>query len=340
MRGVDVILVTFNSERDISECVKALLFQREVDINIIIVDNGSSDRTLDILRAEFPQIDIHANSMNLGYPKACNVGLRFLSNDYVAFVNPDNSGDPKWIATAIRSLDANPTAGACQARLLLANDRKRLNSRGNQANLLFFGWPDGYMELDESPLKTVAIPFASGGASIYTRVCIEKCGGYDETHFVYGEDLELGLRLFLYGYDVILSPDSIVYHKYEFKPSPEKYFHLEKGRILAFLKIYRWRTILFMSPLFVVSEMAVLMKATLEGWLPQKLRSYLAVLLNLEQVTKGRRKVQAERIRSDGELLTLLRGSLSFAPLSNSGFMTIGNRLLEKYRDFLLRIDL
>lgn len=340
MRGVDVVLVTFNSQRDILECVNALLMQKEVNLNIIVVDNGSSDRTVDILRVEYPQIKILANSTNLGYSKACNVGLRFLSHDYVAFVNPDNIGDPQWIASAIRTLDANPTAGACQAKLLLANDRKRLNSRGNQANLLFFGWPDGYMELDESPLMVVKIPFASGGASIYTRSCIETCGGYDETHFVYGEDLELGLRLFLYGYDVVLSPDSIVYHKYEFRPSPEKYFHLEKGRILIFLKIYHWRTMLFILPLFILTELAVLGKAAFEGWLPQKFRSYLAVLLNLAQVMRERRKVQTERVRSDGELVRLLKGSLSFAPLQDSRLVTIWSRLLEKYRDFLLLLDL
>lgn len=340
MIGVDVILVTFNSQRDIAECVNALLMQEDVNLHIIIVDNASSDCTVEILRAEYPQIKILSNSTNLGYSKACNVGLRFLSHDYVAFVNPDNIGDSKWIASAIEVLGVNPTVGGCQAKLLLANDRSRLNSRGNQANILFFGWPDGYMELDESPLKVVTIPFASGGASIYTRSCIEECGGYDETHFVYGEDLELGLRLFLYGYDVVLSPDSVVYHKYEFRPSPEKYFHLEKGRILIFLKIYHWRTVLFMLPLFVLTELAVLAKAAFGGWLPQKLRSYLAVLLNLEQVMGERRKVQTERVRSDGELVRLLRGSLSFAPLGDSGIVTIWNRLLEKYRDFLLLIDL
>lgn len=340
MRDVDVILVTHNSQRDIAECVDALLAQRGVNLNITVVDNASSDQTLEILRARFPEIRILTHSRNLGYSRACNTGLRFLSNDYVAFVNPDNIGDSNWIVNAVGTLEENPTAGGCQARLLLYSERSRLNSRGNQANILFFGWPDGHLELDDVQLSPVRIPFASGGASVYTRECIERVGGYNEAQFLYSEDLELGLRAFLFGYEVILSPNSIVYHKYEFKPSPEKYGYLETGRMLVLIEMYGWRAVILMSPLYLLTELAVLAKAAAEGWLSKKLRSYFSVLTNLDPAMRRRREVQRGRTRSDKELIGLLKGGLYFSPLESSRILTVGNTLFEKYRSFLLTVAL
>jgi len=337
---VRVVIVTFNNAPDILECLESILSQKSVRPEVVVVDNASTDSTVELIRSKFPEVKVIQNKENMGFGHACNEGIEGLTSDYVAFVNPDTLSDPSFLSCAISELISVPLAGACQARMMLYDCRERVNSHGNEANILLFSWPNGYMELvppNDMPRK---IPYASGCAAVYTRICLEGIGGFDDLFFMYFEDVELGLRAQLAGYDSRYSPSSVVYHKYRFKESPQRYFLLERNRILTMLIVFRKRTILAISPLAIAVELGVLAEAFFGGWYVEKIAAYGSLLRHAGHVLRKRRIVRDLRVRHDKELVQSLRGGVTFFPLRESAIVGIANRLFEKYRVFLLNMDI
>jgi hypothetical protein len=222
---------------------------------------------------------------------------------------------------------------------MLSADRTKLNTRGNEANFLFFAWPGGYGELPNKLDFPRRIAFASGCAAIYRTESLKRIGNFDESFFMYGEDADLGIRLFLAGLETLYCPDGVVYHKYEYRESNWKYQLLERNRLLILLKIYRRRTLLAMLPVIAASEIGVISKALSGGWMAYKMRSYGGVVKRIRELMAKRREIQNTRVRSDADLLSMLKGGIYFPAMDFSSFKR-GNALLEKYRNFLLGMRL
>jgi len=337
MTKVRVIIVTYNSEGDIVECVESIMANRSIDLEIIVVDNASADRTIDSIKDRFPQVKIIENHENLGYV-GNNLALTEPLPDLIAFVNPDTKSNGKWLGIIVEQLKGDAKIGAYQPKILLYHDPTNLNSRGNEANFLFFGWPDGYGEADSLNDEPRKIPFASGCAAVYRGDCIAKLKGFDDSFFMYGEDVDLGVRLFLLGYDTMYVPDAIIYHKYKFKQSGERYYLLERNRLRILLKTYRVRTLVALLPIIIASESGIILRSVREGWLRRKLFAYGAVTRHLPDLMKKRQEVQGYRTRTDAELIRALKGAMTFSPLEGSAVVKKGNELLDKYREFLMRL--
>jgi GT2 family glycosyltransferase len=175
---------------------------------------------------------------------------------------------------------------------------------------------------------------------LFRREVLETTKGFDPLYFMYGEDLDLGIRTFLLGWDVLYSPDATIYHKYQYRESASKFFFLERNRLLTMLKVYRVRTILFLFPLLLASETAAIVRASRDRWLGEKLRGYGSVLAHVKYLSSARKEVQLTRARSDNDLISLLKGAMKFEPLTKSSTIAIGNIILEKYRSFLLGLRL
>ena len=340
MKKLRVVVVTHDNENDIAESLGSLVSQTEIDLDLFVVDSGSIDHTVDEVRSLFPRVRIIETGHNVGFAEGCNRGLSPPVPEIVAFVNPDTWSDTEWLARAVMDLDANSKAGAIQPRIMLRDNRTKLNSRGNEGNILFFGWPEGYGEECQDPGAIRRISFPSGCAVLLRREVLEATKGFDPLYFMYGEDLDLGIRTYLLGWDVLYSPHATIYHKYQYHESAFKFFLLERNRFLTMFKVYRVRTILFLLPLLLASETAVIIRASRERWLGEKLRGYGSVLAHLKYLRCARKEVQLTRTRSDNDLISLLKGVMEFEPLAKSSTIAIGNIILEKYRRFLLGLRL
>lgn len=338
---VTIIVVTYNNEMDIVECLGSLLSQRDVLSDIVVMDNASADNTVSLVESRFATVKVKRNSVNLGYAEGINRALDEGISEYVAVINADTLSESSWISRAILELERNPGAGICQPKILLYDNRSNLNSRGNEANFLFFGWPDGYGSVDPACGEvTRKIPFPSGCALVCRAECMRQLEGFDESYFMYGEDLDFGLRAFLMGWDVVYSPSSTVFHKYRFRESPSKYYLLERNRITTLLKTYKLRTLATILPSLVVAEIGVVSKAWTDGWIREKVLSYGAVLQRLPSILGKRKVLQAKRRRSDSDLIRILKGGLQFEEFDPTWHIAAGNRFLDKYYDFLTRMRL
>jgi len=340
-KRVRVIVVTHNSMHDIQVCISSLLSQKGITLEIVVVDNASIDGTPEYIKSEYgSQIRLVPLSKNIGYAGGCNSGLWQPLPDYIVFLNADTEGDEWWLHNAISVMDLNPSCGACQPVVLLYDKRNLLNTRGNESNFLFIAWPDGFGEKWDSNERVRRIAFASGCAAIYRKQVLEDIGGFDESYFMYCEDLDLGLRAFLFGYDTLLSPLSIVYHKYNPRLSGTKYYLLERNRIMTLFKIYRVRTLTAILPVFLLTESALLAKSFLEGWAVHKLKCYAYLVRNLPLLMERRRQTQRIRVREDTDLLTMLSGAVEFSGIPSTHSFEIGNSVFEKYLKFLRTLKL
>jgi len=335
---IRLIVLTYDSEKDIQDCLDSLTFQMGTKHEIFVTDNASRDNTPSLVSNNYPSLKLIQNPDNYGYSKGNNISLESPLPEFVAFINPDTLSAQDWVAEAVRVLKSNPKIGAVQPRIMLFDDRTKLNSQGNEANFLFFAWPEGYGKSLNSQDTHRRIAFASGCAAVYRSECLEIIGHFDESFFMYGEDTDLGMRLFLAGYDTMYCPDGVIYHKYRFKESGWKYQLLERNRLMILLKTYRKKTLLALLPIMAVSELGVILKARSEGWLTHKIRSYGGVIRRLPILLNNRKKLQTIRVRSDSELISLLKGAITFSPLNSSSSLKKGNELLDKYREFLIQL--
>jgi GT2 family glycosyltransferase len=340
MFKVRVVIVTFNNQNDIVECLESLSNQAGVIKDVVVIDNASSDKTLELLRNEFPEVKIIENSVNRGFTSAVNQGLTRPLPEYVALLNPDTCSKQDWLYHASKVLESNPTLGACQATVLLHDRRNTINSNGNVANFLMFGWPGGFEQVYDGKKTVRSVIYPSGCAVVFRRDCLEKVEGLDELMFMYHDDLDIGLRAFLLGCDSACSGEAIVFHKYAYRESPRKFYFLERNRIISLLKLYGVATLAMMFPILLVTEIAIWMKALREGWLSEKVLGYGSILKHTRVIWKARAAIQTRRERSDSQLIEHLRGSLVFRPVEHEMLAKTGNKLLDKYRQFLLGLRL
>jgi GT2 family glycosyltransferase len=156
-------------------------------------------------------------------------------------------------------------------------------------------------------------------------------GLFDEDYYIASqEDAELGVRLRLAGYDIIVVPTSHVYHKYKFSRA-DKLALLERSRPLLLFKILQKRTLLFILPAFLLVELAVLIYALKQGWLREKLYSYIYLFKNWRHILEGRRRIRRIRKWGDGVLLPWLKGGIYFQEIGTPALTYVLNPFLEAY---------
>lgn len=316
---VSIIVVNTNELHHLKRCLPSLARQNYPDYEVIVVDNVSSDGSLEYIAETFPWVRVVRNRANLGYAGANNVGLQHASGDYFAVLNPDTEVEAGWLQALIQTLEQHPQAGMATPKILLLENRERLNTCGNNVSLTGLTFCRGLDESGDRYNQLERIAAVSGAAFVMRRQVWEQIGGFDENFFIYFEETDLSLRASLAGYDVLYVPDARIYHLYRFKFSARKCFYQERNRYLALLKTLRWRTLLVMLPLLLLSEVIAWGYAALHtpAHLRGKLASYGWLIGNWWYVLQVRRRTQALRRVDDHVLLVRFSTELNFTRTTN-----------------------
>jgi len=224
--SVDVIIPNWNGVRCIGPCLESLAAQTYPNVRVVVVDNGSTDDSLRIVREQFPQVSVIEVGVNSGFSAAVNRGIRETTGDYVALLNNDAVAAPDWIATMAHALDADEELGSCASRMLVMNKPWLLNVTGLAyfPSLRSCSVPIGWGAIDSYEHHRRYLVLAPcGGAAMYRRSALREVGLFDDDYFLYFEDFDMGLRLQLGGYDCLYLPDAVVYHDDEAidRPHPD-----------------------------------------------------------------------------------------------------------------------
>lgn len=304
-----VVVVTHESAQHLPGLATSLLPQLEDGDELVIVDNASADGTAERARSLLPAATVIETGGNLGFAGGCHTGAEATSAPLLLFLNPDCVAQPGCLAALRDAAGRHPQWGAWQAAVLL--DEQSINSSGGVVHYLGVGWA-GECGLPLSTLSSEEreITFPSGAAMAVRRDAWDTLGGLDRAYFMYGEDLDLGLRMWLAGYRVGIVPSARVEHGYEFDKGSAKWFWLERNRWRTVLSVYPARLLVLLAPALLAAELGLLALAAGQGWLAAKLRAQAAVIRGLPSTLARRRGVQRERRISAREFATLLTASL------------------------------
>jgi GT2 family glycosyltransferase len=249
-----------------------------------LVDNGAGDGTLAAARLEIerlgarlPPVVIHEPGANLGFAVGNNLALRAAIErgvDYCYLLNPDATFEPGALKQVIQVAEQTEKLGSVQSLLVLGDRPEVVNTSGNHIHFLGFGYVGGYQTLrkDVSPTSR-EIAFSSGACVLVPTAVLKEVGLFDETLWLYHEDLDLGWRIRLAGYRNVTAPASVCRHYYEFSRSLSKWYWMERNRWIVVLKNYRLATILLLLPAMVIADVGLLLMSAKAGWLGSKLRS-------------------------------------------------------------------
>lgn len=214
MKTTAIIILNWNGKDFISECIKSIKSQ-VANNHIILVDNGSSDGSLEFIKIEYPELDFIINKKNLGFAAGVNQGILRaikLNMDYVGLFNNDAVAKKDWLMNLINYLNKNPKYGIATCKLISKD--YRLDSTGDFYTSWGLPYPRGRGSKEINSLdNTIEIFGASGGASLYRVSMFKEIGLFDEDFFAYYEDVDISFRAQLAGWKIKYVPEAIAYHQ-------------------------------------------------------------------------------------------------------------------------------
>lgn len=211
-----VIIPNWNGSKLLEDCLKSLGRQTFKDFEIILVDNGSTDDSLEYVKDNYPEVKIIPLQKNFGFAKAINEGVKTSSAKYVLFLNNDTSVDKDWIKYLIARADSHPEVISVNSKLLNFYDKKLVDGVGILINEVGQARSIGWQEEDKGQYDSEQYIFgATGGASLFRRADFIKVGLFDEKYFMYSEEVDFAFRAQFLGYKSIFCPKAKVFHKHK-----------------------------------------------------------------------------------------------------------------------------
>ncbi|HHS12618.1 MAG TPA: glycosyltransferase family 2 protein [bacterium] len=264
--GVTVVIPHSNGKDLLRRCLLALGKTQYPVIEVLVVDNGSTDRSVSMVRSEFPGVRIVRSRKNLGFAAGCNLGIRASGTPFIALLNNDAEVTPGWLNPLIQCALENKQAAALQPKILSLKEPGRFDYCGAAGGEIdIFGYPFARGRLFETLEKdtgqydkTGRVFWASGAACLLRRSALERVGLLDERFFAHMEEIDLNWRLHWAGYSVWTVPKAVVFHQTGGtlgQGSIRKMALNHRNNILMLLKNVPGITLSWILPLRILLEM-------------------------------------------------------------------------------------
>ncbi len=235
-------MVNWNRCELLRACLQSLSRQVNVDFETIVVDNGSTDGSVEMISDEFPHVRLIRNTSNRGFCAANNQGIAAATGDWIALLNNDAEARPQWLAELLRVCRNRPDVGMVASKILVYDDPRRIDKVGHVI------WPDGQNRgrgtgaWDRGQFDTVEeVLCPDGCAALYRAQMLRQIGGFDEDFFAYADDAELGLRARIAGWNCLYSPLAVVLHHRGATlgvGSVQRLKLIERNRVLLAVKLF------------------------------------------------------------------------------------------------------
>ena len=211
MQRTTVVIPNYNGMQYIDACLKSLQ-KSTVPLKIILVDNGSTDGSLNCVRENYPDVRIIAFPENTGFSKAVNAGILAADTEFVLLLNNDTVVDERMAEYLENAMEADEGCFSAAARMCSLSAPEKLDGAGDFYCALGWAFARGKDQPADRYLEPGRVFSACAGAAIYRRSLFLKIGYFDENHFAYLEDIDIGYRANIYGYPNQYVPQAVVYH--------------------------------------------------------------------------------------------------------------------------------
>lgn len=310
MTRVAIIILNYNGKRFLSDCIKSVLEQSYRDFRIYLVDNNSTDGSVEFVRRYFQEVEVIVNSDNLGFAAGNNVGFSKTMNhhDYIVLLNNDTRVDKDWLKELLKPLEIGENIGISTG-LVLSWNGEHIDHAGGQILNLLGGCFGGYQPTRNSVPKGIFNIFYGSGCSLAIKSTVLKdVGFFDPSFFIYYEDVDLSWRCLLRGFNVVCNPRSIVFHLgsapmsgpiYVSKPIWE--FHKEKNLFaVMFRNLGTMYLVALFLPLLLTRLFFIFYRLRISTDVFRARISGLKYFFtHLPYYHQGRNKIQSRRKRQD-----------------------------------------
>ncbi len=312
--SVSAVIVNFNGGDRIIKCIQALTKQELPLLKIIVVDNGSTDGSIEEIRLLYPFVEIIELGINRGLPAARNIGLKRSETDMVLLIDNDVYVADDCIGKMLHAHKTFQATIVCP-RIIILPDCEKVQCDG--AAVHFIGTlmlRHAYQPVSTLKDEITPVNACIGACMLMERKKVLAAGGFDEAYFFYFEDLEFSYRFRSLGHRIYCDSRAIVYHdmrdgtpglsfrgKGEY-PVRRAYLTM-RHRWLTILIHYRLRTIAVLFPALAIYELACLALSIRLGWVQQWFRAWIWQLAHFADILKRRRQVKSVRVFMDGDIL-------------------------------------
>lgn len=322
---VSVIVVNWNGLAYLPECLDSLAAQTYRALDIIVVDNGSTDGSVEYLRSQAAgRLELIESPTNLGFAGGNNLGIRAAKGAYVALLNNDAVAAPSWVEALVGAAESDPVVGMCASRIYVLSYPDLLDGAGLLVSGDGIGRARGRLEPGERYERGADVLLPSACAALYRRSMLDEIGLFDEDFFAYCEDTDLGLRARIGGWGCRYVPNAIARHHYSRSSAPYssfKAFQVERNRAWVVIKCFPLG-LAAASLGYSVVRYAIQLYAAAAGrggagrLAAQQppwdlgaivLRAWVAALVRLPEMLRRRRRILRSRKISRREIARLLR---------------------------------
>ncbi|OGX15671.1 MAG: hypothetical protein A2166_02760 [Omnitrophica WOR_2 bacterium RBG_13_41_10] len=297
---VSIIITNYNGKRYLERCIESLKDNTFKDFEMIIVDNGSADDSINFIKRKYPEIKLVEFNSNHGLSIASNKGARLAQGEYLFFYNNDTIADKEMLNELVRVADSDSHIGVCGCKTLTYSGDQVINS-GVEMDI--FGYPYGRGRT-----------FYVDAAIFIKKDLLEEIGGFDEKMFLYCEDRDLCWRVWLHGYKIAVVPQAIFKHDSfclvdgdKFTTNPRRRFMNETFTIRMLLKNYSAFILFLIMPLYLFINLCEILIYFIKGKPGFVFNTYLTAyywnLKNLKDTLNKRKMIQKTRRVSDIKIM-------------------------------------
>jgi len=323
-----IIIVAYNSCGYLKACLDSVLAELGPEDELIVVDNGSTDGSPDLVEGCYPHVHL-IKGKNSGYAGGNNVGAAAARGDFLVFLNPDTVMRPGALSALVEPFGQHPAVGLTTACIVLMDRPDTVNTCGNTMHYTGLTYCRGMGRPRSHYSTSGEVDAVSGAAFAIKRTLFAELGGFDEQFFMYVEDSDLSLRARLAGFRCWYSADSVVLHDYRPSYTPGKAFYLERNRHLMLLKTLSGATYARALPGLLLGEVVT------GGFMVLKGRRFWAVKPRVyrwlwrQRSAIRRARTGVIRRKSDRELLGHLTYHLEIGQLAGRGVARMAEALLH-----------
>jgi GT2 family glycosyltransferase len=327
---VSVIILNYNAGELLLNCVESIRKSTYNNLEIIVVDNVSSDGSQTRCKEEYPDVRLIQNKENLGYCEGNNVGIRKANGKFIVVINPDTEVSPTWLHELLNA-QKKLGEGIFQPKILSLKEKDILQSTGNMIHLFGIGFSRDLGIIDSGKHDTVErVGYAAGTCFFTSAEVFKKVGLFDPFIFLYHDDLDFGWRAAQIGIKSFYIPTSKIFHvkSYNLKWSSKKFFWLERNRKYCIQTHYSKDTLLKMKLELILSEIIIWAAYISKGFLIAKIKANLDISRNKDQIKKKYVELEKKKIIDDKELIKIFPDNVF---LSNNISQGWGSQFFNKF---------
>ena len=297
---VAILIVNWNGGDLLTRCLESIEQQRRRPDHIVVVDNGSSDDSLQRAEQLLRDVQLIRLPSNVGFARANNIAARAaIQYDALALLNPDAVADPEWLGALVRAAEREPAIASFASQMLLASTPQYLDGAGDSYHVSGRAWRNGHrVSSADWPAADVEVFGPCAAAALYRREAFDEVGGFDDQYFCYFEDVDLAFRLRLHGHRCTYVHSAIVRHVGSALSGYRSNFavyHGERNAVWTFVKDMPGPLLWLYLPQHIALNVAALLYYPWRGQGKVVLRAKVDAVRGLPSVLRRRKLVQRGR---------------------------------------------